>query len=446
MLLHSLSKHFRTERPSIQAEYRGVQSASATTNMPGALNLIFFPFEAASSVGVIRRAHHIRDQETLIDGILRVVSIPFMAGNGIGMSCDFMARIFLIQPAALAVTSLVGSIAGIALCSLEILVEGLSFIQAKLFESQITTPLIHMLQRKQIKTPDQLRSFIRTLHTNLSENKQAHIEIFGKKPYEKFLSELESKINRINRKTDVPAEIKDIETLLIGISLSYIQSKYLQLDPVEQKEVVQEILEKHPEESIDQLSTRIREKKEALLAGRHSLLSRRIGKWLTKELDENMYTTLKKLSTASKEELPKAIEEASSLLKKIHMQVQKKKIVHMVGLLCLGVLIGAVSASTGGASLGLVAGLYVLGFTLALVRYGLYKGWFKSRTWTFELNRVTPTYIRKCFRKKQQPENSIATRRLEPIRQTKIEKKQPTPYLDTYAEWKKLDTRVQAYI
>lgn len=417
-----------------------VSVASSVTGMPGVSNLLLFPFEAVHTVNTIRKAHRIRDLETTLDATIKIVSVPFMIGNGLGVSADTMAEIHLIQPHTIAAVSLAGTIAGIILCSLEFIIEGLSFLQISWFEGYLNESLLKESCTMLDKSAEKQEAFLQKILRNLSQNKGAYSEIFGEEAYQSFMQNVQKKIEMSHTKPDKTAIISECQMLLMGLTLSYIQSKYLQLLPEEIEEIKSEVDRENQSASPEKRAEIVREKITDLIDGRKSMLSRRITPWLQKELDSEIIPLLKDITSKSRWRIERGLAKAEECIKKIQMQIEKKKLVHGLGIACLVFLIAALAV--GVHMTPLCISLYIIGFSLAISRFIAYKGLLKSKTWEIEWNKVPPKWsitLWNYFSKKP-----VLTEQNLPERFNAG--KRATRYLDHHTDWKKLDRRIQPYV
>jgi hypothetical protein len=328
------------------------------TNLPGATNLFFAPYDFYQALKAFRKAHKINDVEGMYENGLRTIQAPISFGQAalelswfaISRGMTFLKTIQNTNTPPL--LSIAGPVlksitaAAFILCAIEGIIEAVGLIRSFQFYRKIYPFDIENLKS------ELSRDILENLEENIYLTKMQNIR-------KKYFHISAKKLREINH---------------------CIQNKFNHLTLEEKKEKQAQIIQSHFD---------IKKNK----------LVRRVHPWLADEIEKSLTPVIEDLRDPKHGKREKAKEKAAAIFKDIQIQSQKKLLIHTIGLLAVLITIAGLIAGCCACPLLIPCLLLAIGTMLSLLRYYLYWGLMQCKGWNFSVGNCIPDYIKKIYEK-----------------------------------------------
>lgn len=386
---------------------------TTVARLPGALNLLHFPFDLISTTSALIKAKSMGDKEAEIDATLRLSSLPLNALSSLSDFATFLVQVGTLvsyirgtlfslrfSPNFLASMNIVGLI----LCFIESIVEGLAIKRQVNFLSHFhlnTSDKIekYFTETDPIKKKNQLLAACHTLcHT---EGLPLSPELLSSvRRLEMTLKLSSSTSQELLERAD--AAMHEAHQQILRSDAEYIRSEFLTLSSSEKEKMEKIAHRKFTAASKEKIEQGAREGKLEMLTVKSNSLARRVAPWCTKEISERLTPLLEQLKSAD----PKIRKEAEVQMKEIlaTTKVQAKKYLayHIVSLVVFiasaAAYIALLSSCPPLIPLFLLGGI---GF-VSSASYLLHLGSIEQRRWRFSVQDCVPPFIQAIYARAKQ--------------------------------------------
>lgn len=364
--------------------------------LPGVSNLIYAPYLFFK--GLITSTDNCKklDSENSLISKLRILQAPISFFHAIGSFLENFIIFFSVIISKISVTALFrSSLAKITYClgllvtTIEAIIEITGFVKSLNFSSKPIFSIQGFIKKlKHNPSIADQKNIIEKHIQYLNKNKQRLEKKLGKTHFQNLLKILLFYRKELYR-CPSSCDIEKLETQLL----------YLFLDNFKQRE-----LEPNPETvlKISQSNPHISEEKAKQLSEQLNLenLSKRIHLFGATKVKNDLDTILTSLNTSDPSLRKNAIEEANKLINFMKTQNSKKIVVHIIGLVAIGLtLVGLILSTIFVFHPLLLPAIIVFvlpevlfwtGFAISIVHFCLNRGFMGCEGWHFSIRKTLP--------------------------------------------------------
>ncbi|MCB1109655.1 MAG: hypothetical protein KDK64_01630, partial [Chlamydiia bacterium] len=307
-------------------------------NYPGTTNLLYIPSDLYHTLRSIYHAVRNRDQEEFSDATARLAGIPANLACATGYLMGY-GLMFKIIPQSLSKVLPFLYAAGVALCIIEGGVHAWALNRQLNFEAEYDFDFLSNLRYlvsdyDPVKTTRAIRNMAKLVNEEPESLKQLYGDQFEqvKQIFNQMHEELEDNpydADLIIKKYASPLE--EIARLATMKDLKHLEETFLQLNPNEVTAIHSKIVQQNPDKSPEEIQQLTHAKLKQELAKKKKNFARRVRPWMVSEASETISPILGGITLGDSE----AIKEGLRLADDIHVQSQKKKIVHILGIIAL---------------------------------------------------------------------------------------------------------------
>ncbi|MGE5196119.1 MAG: hypothetical protein ACM3JI_02175 [Anaerolineae bacterium] len=180
------------------------------------------------------------------------------------------------------------------------------------------------------------------------------------------------------------------------ITFQAFYERHFTIDPKESLRLKELIIKQCPFWKKKKMQAKFDTLVDSTLYRKKKKLAKRVGVFLAQEIEDNIHSIAKNLTSRKAKKRQKARVEAAELLKTVHIQARKKILVHSVAIVALG-LIGATAATFFLLNPYVALALALAALIFILMRVVLGKGLLNTKGWKFSFTETFPEAIAKRF-------------------------------------------------
>jgi len=290
---------------------------------------------------------------------------------------------------------------GLLLCLIEGVMDIVGLRRELSFESKFDFSLLTSLKTllKNDSATKSQKAFDRLTKT-ISKNRPKWEAKYGKETIDQLLTFMKPLDEEMRKRPsyalfhfeDYQEELQTLTHFFLMQNLATLQKTYLALNPEEVKKVLDHVKKKHPYHSKEELFEVSKKKLEQCLMIKAKKLSRRIRPWMVPEAADRTLTLLPKLQQGFNQ---KSASEGLLFFKDLHIQSNKKCLVHMIGMAAL--TLGAVSMILLLFGCPFTAPVPLIFMTVATIvgagRFVVFSGSLDVPGWSFSFLRLLPSWV-----------------------------------------------------
>jgi hypothetical protein len=388
---------------------------------PGVTDIFSAPhglyYDGKKLLRTIKNGILFKDPESQFRATTQLLSLPLSFFRAAANIFIYIPDIFktLTIPGIKTMTT-VTAVGGIALCTLQTLLEGNEIRKQHKFAK---SPANFYSTIKNIALEKDPTKSVKKYLKKLSDQISILTERIPKSllnPIHNELKELEQKMYDINHQNKLElnpqkifTNIQPLKVIALRIQLLYFKYKYLKINDKDRKQL--QLIDPNYQEK-GTLA-------DSMLSIKKARLAQLVKKWLFNDMIKpdsswNVDTLLSKLSSNDVKTQHEGILKAEELFNSIEIQNKKKILVHILGITSLIITIIALSFVSAGFPVITATTIMLVGFAMAICTYLTNKSILQQNGWSFYPSKIIPQCIRKRFNKNVETKARKDTKHLKP--------------------------------
>ncbi len=343
-------------------------------NLPGMTSLLSDPFDYIHSMNGIKKGVISKDHEEVLDASSRFLGVHISSLAGIGATVSFINRHKEIHNSGLMAFSALSLFFGLILCAIEMIVESISAKrQGQFIYKNFSINDIKGLDENMSKAD--LTKWIK----KVEKNPERYLEALTSEEVLNFIPTLRKLLD--SPKAEVKVLLDRYREKVIYSKLKKLSKRYFQLNPSETTQLKELSEKEFPKLSKEESYIKLELMKENALKRKMVNLSRRIRPWCVAEISGEIHEVLKNLTSPNQKIRENAAIKGAEILKNIDIQAKKKLLVHIIGIIAIGIFATGLILSSLAVPFLVPAILFGVGMTVALGRYLFYRKVLDSKRW-----------------------------------------------------------------
>lgn len=377
--------------------------AGAFPKFPSATNILSIPSDIYYSTKDLICSIKNYDKEGLQDAITSLLAVPVNFVSSIGTLLNYGLSLHWV-PQSVSILLTPTYIFGIILCVIEGIIDSFGLSRQLKFSKEFDFGLFKHLKTA-IDNPNILKES-KALHGIVSwiQKNQKQCEVLhGKDTAEQMLHFFTNLRKKLQEEPNDQAcisethqkKIQTLARLILTNNLLHLQEQYLQLDSKEVEKITEDTIKKYGGKTIEQQKEKLCKYLDQSLHKKYKMLARRVRPWMVHEAAETTHSILMGLTSRNENHQKLAIQEGLNLMYDMHVQNEKKKLVHTIGITCLIIATTSLIALLAGAPYIIPIILVTVASIIGVARFLAFSGSLDIRGWHFSFKNTLPNWIQR---------------------------------------------------